>query len=94
MGTLEKLRKQIDETDKKIKKLLDRRFALSEKVGEYKAENNLQVTDGGRERQIYGVIENDAGLKYKNEIIAVYKGLLKESRAVQVKITEERKTDE
>ncbi len=50
---LEKLRGQIDKTDKKLLKVLAERFVLTRKVGEYKKEANLPDKDKIREKQVF-----------------------------------------
>lgn len=46
---LQNYRKQIDRIDHAIIKLLARRFAITNKVGLYKAKHNLSSTDRSRE---------------------------------------------
>lgn len=48
---LDELRHNIDQVDRELIKLLAARFELTEKVGLYKAENNLNPQDKSREAQ-------------------------------------------
>ena len=50
--TLKELREQIDKTDKKLVKILAKRFALTKEVGEYKKNHNLKALAEKREEQI------------------------------------------
>ncbi|MDI6602892.1 MAG: chorismate mutase [Patescibacteria group bacterium] len=49
---LQKLRREIDQIDKKLLKFLAERFKIVQKIGEYKAKYNLPVTDKKREAEI------------------------------------------
>ncbi|MBJ7537270.1 chorismate mutase [Marinomonas transparens] len=51
--TLEELRSSIDNIDNAIVAMLAERFKVTNKVGHYKAENNLPAQDVGREQQQY-----------------------------------------
>ncbi len=51
--TLKELREQIDKTDKKLVKILAKRFALTKEVGEYKKNHNLKALAEKREEQIF-----------------------------------------
>ncbi len=53
MKQLLNYRKQIDEIDDQIAKLIAKRFAITTKVGEYKSDNNLESVDKEREKEIY-----------------------------------------
>ena len=49
---LEKIRKEIDETDSELIKLFEKRMRSAEKVAEYKAEKGLMIMNTAREREI------------------------------------------
>ena len=53
--TLEQYRQQLNEIDKELIKLLEKRFEISKQIGVWKKQNNKPVEDLERERQI---IEN------------------------------------
>lgn len=50
---LEELREEIDKKDRELVEILAERFALTEKVGEYKKANNMQACAEKREEQVY-----------------------------------------
>lgn len=50
---LEIYRKEIDSIDKKIMKLLERRFNIVKEIGIYKKENKIEIEDKKREKEIY-----------------------------------------
>ena len=54
---LKEIRKSIDDTDKKIALLLQKRMTLSKAVADYKIQNNITVHNEMRERE---VLENQA----------------------------------
>lgn len=49
---LKQLRDRIDKIDRNIFELLEERFEIVKKVGEYKKENNLPVRNKQREQEI------------------------------------------
>lgn len=79
------LRKEIDEIDWQILKLLARRLRLVRDIGEYKKKNRLPVLDVQREKElILERKEQGDGLKLKDEFIDNFFSLiLKESRRIQ-----------
>lgn len=80
MDDLNQLRTTIDELDNKIMALLDERFNISVKVGEYKKNNNTPVLNSNRETEILNKINR---FKHSKEILNVYQSLLKESKTLQ-----------
>jgi shikimate dehydrogenase len=80
MDDLKTLRDEIDQLDDSIMKLLQKRFDLSIKVGNYKSINNIQVTHGDREKEIITKIS-----KYSHypSIEHVYKTILHQSKSLQ-----------
>lgn len=52
MNTLERLRKEIDEIDGEILKLLGRRLNVAREIGAFKVKNGLPVRDPEREQDI------------------------------------------
>lgn len=71
MSGLNDYRIEIDEIDKKLVELLDKRMRVSEKIGRYKKENNLPVLDAAREREKLDKITDMA-----NDDMASYTRLL------------------
>ncbi len=66
MDDLEKLRKEIDEIDKRILELINKRALLALEIGKIKKENNLSSFDPLREREILERLEklNNGPLSY------------------------------
>jgi monofunctional chorismate mutase len=81
MNTIEELRKEIDETDDEIIRLLDSRYDISVKIGALKKNRALTVYDKSREDEIYAKIARVA--VHKEQIAAVYSEIMKQSREMQ-----------
>lgn len=80
MDDLKQLRKDIDQLDDKIMNLLEERFDISIKVGNYKKAHKTPVLNSNRETEILNKINKH---KHNNEIKNVYKTLLMESKSLQ-----------
>jgi len=52
-NSLKKLRREIDQIDKKLLKTLAGRFKITQKVGEYKKKNSLPSIDREREKELF-----------------------------------------
>ncbi|MBW6410839.1 prephenate dehydratase [Clostridium weizhouense] len=91
MEGLDDYRKSIDEIDKEIIELFEKRMDVVLKIGEYKKKNNLPVFNKQREEQV--VEKNLKHLKnkdYLEETRTFFYRLMKTSRELQVrKINEE-----
>lgn len=83
MKTLEDLRKDIDNIDKEITKLLDSRFNLSIQIGALKANSSKNVLDTSREQLIYNKIKENDTLTFKDEIKNVYTEIMNNSKKLQ-----------
>lgn len=68
MNKLEKARENINRIDREIAKLFEERMREVEDVISYKVENNLEILDSGREKE---VIERNSKL-LKNEELKEY----------------------
>lgn len=55
---LDELRREIDEVDRELVRLFEKRMEISQEIGRYKRENGLAVTDAARERDL---LEKRAG---------------------------------
>ena len=51
-GDIAALRRELDEIDRELTRLFERRMEVSRRVAEYKRENNLPVLDASREEQV------------------------------------------
>jgi len=52
MEEISKIRKNIDQIDKKIVELLDERAECVKKIGEYKKQHNIPIYQPEREKQV------------------------------------------
>lgn len=79
---LDNYRSQINQIDDQILQLLDQRFSVTKKVGEYKRENNIEVLNQNREQQI---IDKIIGMNLTNEkeVLEMYKFLMDVSKRQQ-----------
>jgi chorismate mutase/prephenate dehydratase len=81
---LEKLRKKIDEIDREVLDLLNRRGGVVIRIGELKTENNFGVYDPVRERQIERkLIELNPGPLSDDSVLRVYREIISGCRALQ-----------
>ncbi len=74
-------RNQIDLLDRKIISLIQKRTKVVEKVGEYKKEQNLPITNPKRESEIYEKIEkNNYGPLSSKALIHIYQNIIYQCR--------------
>ena len=69
MNKLENARKEINRIDREIARLFEERMKQVEEVIDYKIENNLQILDSGREKE---VIERNCQLLNNKELEKYY----------------------
>lgn len=74
-------RKKIDEIDNKLIKLLDKRFKITDQIGQIKKEKRLTVENKAREEEIFYKIEQDA--MYNSEIKEIFELIMKISKERQ-----------
>lgn len=85
MNDLDKLREEIDEADEAVCNALKQRFAIVRKIGEYKKENGIRVSDRNRESAVFEHIarlfdekdEKDAAKEIYEAIVTASKKLQK-----------------
>lgn len=79
---LDKYRQEINQIDREIIQLLERRFSITKAVGEYKKENNIPILNRDREQEIIRKIEK---LQLENEpyVIEIYLQLMAISKEQQ-----------
>lgn len=86
MNKLEEYRNEIDNLDKKLIKLLEKRFGISQKIGSFKKENKMPVLNEEREKE---VIENNLELidnvELKEPLENILKFIMEQSRKIQSK---------
>ena len=88
---LEDYRKQLDEIDKKLALLFEKRMEVMEKVRVYKNENHLPVLDKKREDAMHiknaGIIKNKdfvaCHAKFLSSILAISKGYMMEKNLTE-----------
>jgi len=84
-SNLKEHRKQINEIDNQILKLLRKRFEISKKIGKYKKQNNLSIKNKKREKQLIQKNKDKAEkLNLKSAFVKIiFRLILKESRRIQ-----------
>lgn len=70
---VKKLRKKIDETDKKIAKLLRQREKIVKQIYKFKIKNKLSISDKNREKEILSKFKTP----YEK---AIFKEILRQSK--------------
>ena len=87
MTELEKCRVEIDEIDRKIIELYEKRMNIVKKVTQYKIENSMPVLDSNRESKM---LEKNLNLinelEFKKYYPSVLNGFLKASKDMQSKL--------
>lgn len=79
MNKLEEARKQINEIDKEMANLFEKRMEAAKLVAEYKAENSLPVFDPERERELF---EKNSALIKNEELLPYYLDFLEKTVSV------------
>lgn len=82
MATLDDLRKQIDQLDDEIMKLLDKRYNLTTEIGSVKARTNIEILDTSREQLI---LDKTSQFSHSPQLKEIYKTIMKESKSLQRK---------
>lgn len=81
---INEIRDDINETDKEIVKLLERRFNIVLKVGEYKKINNLPIFDEERESQVIEkCVELLSDQKYSHYLKNIYVEIMNTCKEIQ-----------
>lgn len=82
------IRKQLDKADKELIKIIRKRIFLIAKVAEHKKENNIQIFQPKREKNIILKIRKDSKKLGINPDLAenILKILIKESHKIQKEI--------
>lgn len=92
MNELEQCRKEIDEIDRELSTLFERRMDVAVRVANYKKENNLPIYDEERESKI--IKKNIDNLKNKHyDLLArrFFLSIMELSRSLQETIIKKRK---
>ncbi|HAB52048.1 MAG TPA: chorismate mutase [Ignavibacteriales bacterium] len=81
---LSEIRKNVDEIDKDILKLLEKRAHYSKEIGKVKSALNLPFYSSEREKEIIEkLLTNLKSSLLKGSLVRIYERILDESRAVQ-----------
>ncbi len=84
MSNLDTYRAQIDDIDRQLVALIEKRMGISKKVGEYKKANNLPVLDEKRETEVIKKrMEMLNNKEYKEDITKLFKLIMELSRSHQ-----------
>ena len=90
MEKLKKLRDEIDEIDKQIVELIEKRMKASVKVGEVKKENNIPIFDAKRENEVIEKkIELLKNKEFSNLIITIFNDIMSTSKLLQKDLIDE-----
>lgn len=79
---LQKYREEIDEIDEQMINLLQLRFQIVEKIGEYKRQTGLRVRDRKREQEKIKDLEKKECM-YQAEIQQIYQSIFRVSKKAQ-----------
>lgn len=83
-GDIAALRRELDEIDREIVKLFERRMEVSRRVAEYKLENNLPVLDADREEQVLSSrVEQLCDKRLEQSLRALFVEIMRLSRNAQ-----------
>jgi chorismate mutase/prephenate dehydratase len=88
LSSLERLRRDLNETDGRIVKLLNERALLSVKIGKDKAKKGLDVFDASQEAKLFEYLAkvNEGTLPEKN-LKAIFREIISASRDLQKPVT-------
>lgn len=86
MTKLDEYRIEIDEIDRELVQLFEKRMETVLKVASYKKENGMEVLQSGREEVVLQkAVDNLNDKKYENDIREVFELLMRLSRESQKK---------
>ena len=84
MENLETLRKEIDEIDKQLAVLIEKRLEIVTKVGAYKKEHNIPIQDIKRDKAVINnALRNINDEKYNEYIKKVFNSIILISKSIQ-----------
>ena len=88
LTSLERLRRDLKETDGKIVKLLNERALLSMKIGRDKAKKGMDVFDASQEAKLFAYLEEvNEGKLPEKDLKAIFREIISASRALQKPVT-------
>ncbi len=95
MESLDDYRKRIDEIDQKLEALFEERLTISEKIGRYKIERQLELFQSSREIEVIKKAKNRLNNQaYKEEMETFFIALMEISKTLQRKLLPTPKEEE
>ena len=95
MKDIKILRKDLDEIDKQIVSLMEKRYNISSEVAEYKIANSKKVYDKKREDEVILSRKNSLNNhKYDDFIAELYEKIMEQSREIQLDMVNKNQKDE
>lgn len=84
---LQKLRRSIDQIDKKIVMLIAKRFLIVKKIGKVKKENGMKIRDKEREKEVIRNLEKQAEKFKLNKkfVNSIFNAIIKDARKKEYK---------
>ena len=82
---IHKLRKNIDEIDKALLKLFEKRMKNSIQIAKYKIAHHQNVKDLKREKEIFKIIQNSSNEKFIEENMLLFSVIMYISKNLQHK---------
>lgn len=90
MDTLEKLRTEIDKTDRELTELFEKRMRTVLEIARYKKENGIEILNAGREEQgLENAVKNLKDEDLAEDVKEFFTGLMRISRDYQKRKIEE-----
>src|SRR6478609_10568104 len=88
--TLDDWRRQIDELDAELLRLLNQRAAIACEIASIKVASGLPAYDGNRERQVIArVVEKNTGPLDQQSVTDIFSGIIRETRRLGTQRMEE-----
>ena len=90
MDTLDKLRTEIDKTDRELTELFEKRMRTVLEIARYKKENGLEILNAGREEKVLeNAVKNLKDEDLTDDVKEFFIALMKISRDYQKRKIEE-----
>lgn len=84
MKDLDILRKTIDECDKEIVQAIEKRFSTVKKIVQYKRDNNLEIYQPNREKEVLEKVVSYLNSKeFSEELKSLYISIMEISKDIQ-----------
>ncbi|MHA1818917.1 MAG: prephenate dehydratase [Promethearchaeota archaeon] len=87
MEEINKLRKEIDNLDKQIAKLIEKRALIAKEIGEIKSKYGIGVVQPIRERQVFNNAKENLKIVRPEAVEAIWREIVSACKLVQGKIT-------